>query len=74
MTLKIKHHWQLALPETVLTQNSVPNLSLRDNDVAKQPYISFPLSKIAIPIQKHQTQALYTPIRPGQAKFKAQNQ
>ena len=74
MTLKIKHHWQLALPERILTQNSVPNLSLRDNDVAKQPYISFLLSKIAIQVQKHQTQAFYTPNRSGQAKFKAQNQ
>ena len=52
-----------------------PKLKLRNNDVAKQPYISFPLLKIAIiQVQKHQTQAFYTPIRPGQAKFKAQNQ
>ena len=51
-----------------------PKPKLRANDVAKQPYISFPLSKIAIQVQKHQTQAFYTPNRSGQAKFKAQNQ
>ena len=57
------HHSQKQFSQNNLVQN-----------IAKTSLNCHSLSKIEIEVQKHQTQALYKPIRSGQAKSKVQNQ